>query len=141
MTSPIIDGLVYQFFNFPSSKSSITKAFFAKSLSRICRIHLMECSFFNFFKHLMKPKKGRVRIGLNCEITKKFTSSLLHSKSCNGHCKVWQQLQQVDQLKLMFQKQSLRGVLSKRCSENMYQIYRRTPMPKCDFNEVAKQLY
>ena len=28
-----------------------------------------------------------------------------------------------------------------RCSENMQQIYRRTPMSKCDFNEVALQLY
>ena len=27
------------------------------------------------------------------------------------------------------------------CSGNMQQIYRRTPMPKCDFNEAAKQLY
>ena len=24
------------------------------------------------------------------------------------------------------------------CSENMQQIYRRTPMPKCDFNKVTK---
>ena len=31
--------------------------------------------------------------------------------------------------------------LQKRCSEGMQQIYRRTPMPKCDFNKVAKQLY
>ena len=29
-----------------------------------------------------------------------------------------------------------RGVLSKMCSETMQQIYRRTPMPKCDFNKV-----
>ena len=29
----------------------------------------------------------------------------------------------------------------RRCSESMQQIYRRTPMPKCDFNKVAKQLY
>ena len=42
---------------------------------------------------------------------------------------------------LPFQKQPSRGVLKKRCSENMQQIYRRTPMPKCDFNKVAKQLY
>ena len=35
------------------------------------------------------------------------------------------------------QKQLSRGVLSKRCSENMRQIYRITPMPKCDFNKVA----
>ena len=38
------------------------------------------------------------------------------------------------------QKQPYRGVLRKRCSENMQQINRRTPMPKCDFNKVAKQL-
>ena len=35
-------------------------------------------------------------------------------------------------------KQPSRGVLKKRCSENMQQSYRRTPMPKCDFNKVAK---
>ena len=27
------------------------------------------------------------------------------------------------------------------CSENMQQIYRRIPMPKCNFNKFAKQLY
>ena len=30
-----------------------------------------------------------------------------------------------------------RGVLRKRCSENMQQIYKITSMPKCDFNKVA----
>ena len=30
------------------------------------------------------------------------------------------------------QKQPSRGVLRKRCSENMQQIYRRTSMPKCE---------
>ena len=39
------------------------------------------------------------------------------------------------------QRQPSRGVLRKRCSENVQQIYRRTPMPKCDFKRVAKQLY
>ena len=33
------------------------------------------------------------------------------------------------------QKQPSRGVLRKRCSENMQQIYRRALMPKCDFNK------
>ena len=37
-----------------------------------------------------------------------------------------------------FQKQLSRGVFDKRCSENMQKIYRRTAMPKCDFNNVAK---
>ena len=39
------------------------------------------------------------------------------------------------------QSQPPSGVLSKRCSENMQQMYRRTPLPKCDFNKVAKRLY
>ena len=35
------------------------------------------------------------------------------------------------------QKQPPRGVPRKNCSENMQQIYRRTSMPKCDFNKIA----
>ena len=41
----------------------------------------------------------------------------------------------------LIQKQPPRGVPRKRCSENMQRIYRRTLMPKCDFNKVALQLY
>ena len=37
----------------------------------------------------------------------------------------------------LIQKQPSKGVLKKRCSENMQQIYRRTPMPKCDSNKVG----
>ena len=37
------------------------------------------------------------------------------------------------------QKQPPRVVPWERCSENMLQIYRRTTMPKCDFNKVALQ--
>ena len=38
------------------------------------------------------------------------------------------------------QEQPSRDVFNKRCSENMQQIYRKTPMPKCGFNEVASTL-
>ena len=38
------------------------------------------------------------------------------------------------------QKQPPRGVPRKRCSENMQQIYRRTLMPKFDFNKVVATL-
>ena len=38
------------------------------------------------------------------------------------------------------QKQPSISVLIRRSSENMQQLYRRTPMPKCNFNKVAKQL-
>ena len=41
-------------------------------------------------------------------------------------------------LKCILLKQPLRVVLEKRCSEIMQQIYRRTPMPKCDLNKAAK---
>ena len=37
------------------------------------------------------------------------------------------------------QKKPSRGVLRKRCSENIQQIYRRIPIPKSDFNKIAKQ--
>ena len=40
----------------------------------------------------------------------------------------------------IFQKQLPRGVLSKRCSENTQQFYRRTPTPKGDFSKVAATL-
>ena len=39
------------------------------------------------------------------------------------------------------QKQPSVVVLIKRCSENMWQIYKRPPMSKCDFNKVAEQFY
>ena len=43
--------------------------------------------------------------------------------------------------KSYLQKQPSRGDLKKKCSENMQQIYRRTPIPKCNVNKVALQLY
>ena len=38
------------------------------------------------------------------------------------------------------QKQPSRGILKKSCSKKMQQVYRRAPMPKCNFNKVAKHL-
>ena len=35
------------------------------------------------------------------------------------------------------QKQPSKGVFRKRCPENMQQIYRRTPMSKCNFNNAT----
>ena len=40
-----------------------------------------------------------------------------------------------------WQIQPSRDFLRMSCSENMQQNYRRTPMPKCDFSNVGKQLY
>ena len=41
------------------------------------------------------------------------------------------------QLDSFFQNQPSRGVLLKRCSEDIQQLYRRTLMAKCDINKVA----
>ena len=38
-----------------------------------------------------------------------------------------------------FKSSHLGVFLVKSRSENMHQIYRRAPMPKCDFNKIAKQ--
>ena len=42
-----------------------------------------------------------------------------------------------ESFKNRIQNQPPIGVLWKSCCENMQQIYRRTPMQKCDFNKVA----
>ena len=42
---------------------------------------------------------------------------------------------------LKIHKQPPRGVLTKRCFENIQHIYWRTPTSKCGFNKVALQLY
>ena len=44
-------------------------------------------------------------------------------------------------LSIEIQKQPSRDVLIQKCSENMQQISRRTPMMRCDFNKGAMQLY
>ena len=49
------------------------------------------------------------------------------------------QLNNISKFPLSYISNHPRGVLKKRCSENIQQMYRRTPMPKCDFNKVAKQ--
>ena len=53
----------------------------------------------------------------------------------------WNYLISYVQLCSSYVQSSQAGVLRKRFSENMQQIYWRTPMPKCDFNKVALQLY
>ena len=57
------------------------------------------------------------------------------------HIKNLIDIQKIETNSSLIQKQLSRGVLTKRCSENMQQIYRGTPMPKCNFNKVPKQLY
>ena len=44
-------------------------------------------------------------------------------------------------VRLLISKATLFRSSYKKCSENMQQICRRTPMPKSDFNKFAKQLY
>ena len=55
------------------------------------------------------------------------------------HTKLYSTTTKITLLKI--QKQPYRGVLKRRCSESMQQVYKRTPMPGYDFNKVALQLY
>ena len=67
-----------------------------------------------------RPRKIRMWNAINLEWLEKWNNSLtIHFK---------------------LQKQPSRSVLKKRCFENMQQIYRRIPMPTCDFNKVAAAL-
>ena len=80
---------------------------------------------------------------LNCLVTSTFfgkTESSLLLLLLREHCLGKRSLN-ISVFSLNKQKQSLRGVPRKRCSENMQQMYRGIPMPKCDFNKVALQLY
>ena len=43
--------------------------------------------------------------------------------------------------KTHLKKQRSKVAFRKMYSENIQHIYRRTPMPKCDFNKLAFQLY
>ena len=55
---------------------------------------------------------------------RQWATSSCHYKLCRSHMQL---------VGYVNQKQLPRGVLKKRCSENIQQIYRRTPIPKCDF--------
>ena len=73
---------------------------------------------------------------LKISVSQTFKSSSYKS----AFCKCAHQWYNLLRWMLFLQKQPFRGVLIKKCSEGMQQIYRRTPMPKCDLNKVAKQL-
>ena len=89
---------------------------------------------YNFFSMLHNVTNRHFEVG------EKYLEILL--SPCVDTCEkyIWNQNSLVRNVTTQAAVQS-RGVLKKRCSENMLQIYRRTPMPKCDFNKIAKQLY
>ena len=63
------------------------------------------------------------------QITIEFTAELRKKEVC------------IEVFVEICQKKSSRVVLRKGCSENMQHIYKRTPIPTCDFNKVALELY
>ena len=70
----------------------------------------------------------KIKTSLNLDESKikirQWAPSSCHYKLCRSHMQL---------VGYVNQKQPPRGVLKKRCSENIQQIYRRTPIPKCDF--------
>ena len=70
-----------------------------------------------------------------------FLFFILNLKSIKFQLNSADEIFYLDEYYRIIQKQPPRGVLRKRCSENIQQIYRRTPMLKCHFNKAALQLY
>ena len=67
----------------------------------------------------------------------KFTLDLIYK--CNSGSRYSDQDHVIHlnfQYQSELQKQPFKGVLRKRCSENMQQFYRRTPMPKGDLQSA-----
>ena len=82
--------------------------------------------FGQLFGRIYKRTKGNFFI----IYSRTWLSSYLAKAGCGAkHCKVF--------VVSIMQKQPSRGVLRKRRSGNMHHIYRRTPLPNCDFNKVA----
>ena len=79
-------------------------------------------SFYNFFLEMLHSPQMKAIL---CTFTEKFQGRIQYNPYSEVHS---------------VQKQPFRGVFRKRFSENMQQIYKRRPMPNCDFNKVL-QLY
>ena len=87
------------------------------------------------FRHRLWYKRDALEVYASegkTEAKNCLINTLWRSKAINYYCK---------KASSEIQKQLSRVVLKKMCSENMQQIYRRTPMPKCDFNKVALKNY
>ena len=74
-------------------------------------------------------------------VDKVYSMSAIHCYYHNSKKSNWKKSNLYGNSSYYIQKQPSRDVLIKKCREKMQQIYRRTPMPKCDFNKVAKQLH
>ena len=128
--------------------ASFTKAW-TRGRSRNWRCSIKKAGFKNFAIFLETPV-----LELCCKFMKKWfqhefflwiLQKFLRTSTLKNIC--WRLLLQRATHLLFYvvfynvQRQPSRGVLRKRCTEHMQQIYRRTPMPKCNFNKVAMQLY
>ena len=70
------------------------------------------------------------------QITPK-TFWIQHSSQITVFIFMWKNWLKIGTLKLV--QEQPKGVIRKRCSENMQYTYRRTPMSKCNFFEVTKK--
>ena len=98
-------------------------------------LYANDCSSLCIYWKLRKLKHSCVLVWHSCKRKQWRTSGQVINTN------ILFQFLFINFLGLELQKQPPRGVLIKMCSENMQQIYRRTPMPKCYFNKVALQLY
>ena len=84
-------------------------------------------------QHFFKREVNICLLFLSATIPHKIPETFL----CFSMASIHEKENEARLLSLKVQKHPPRGVLKERYSENMQQIYRRTHMPKCDFNKVA----
>ena len=118
-----------------------------------CIISSIPCSFMSDASERTLQK----RFLMTCSSTLSRSHQNIHSKINEDLPKEWitsysihdyqfenivtfRKLPWMIQWRKIIQKQPPRGILRKRCSGNMQQVYRRTPMFKCDFSQVTLQL-
>ena len=86
-----------------------------------CILHMV-CNFFSSFWLIYRT----MNLWTSCLDVTRFLRPSLRLES-----------PQIFRINWQWQKQPFRGIVRKRHSESMQQIYWRTPMLKCDFNKVA----
>ena len=134
----------FSLFNCAFDKPVLNIVLLVRSIRWMCSVRKGVLRNFAVFNFIEKEALAQVLSFGFCEISKN-TFSYRTLPVAASVCYLYDFIHRVlavHQMSLGYlQKQPPRGVPRKRCSENMQQIYRGTPMPKCDFNKVAKQLY
>ena len=138
------DRNIYIFFFFTSSEVK-TQLIFGSSGIRNHFFHSINQLCWNKAYESAKYSQALLHLPFRCSLFDELASTnkiiAMFTMIFFIYCR--DKLRRITKLskRVNLQKQPSRGALKRRCSEIMQHIYRRTHIPKCDFNKAAKQLY